>query len=124
MGKRIDGLSPEAEAKLADYRYPGNVRELRNVIERAVILETGETLSPASILLNGDVPTPAAGLWAKTLSTEGRPPTLAEVERDYLVALLRHTGGNKSQVARLMGISFPTVNRKIAEYGIELPDRP
>jgi two-component system response regulator AtoC len=123
MGKRVTALSPEAERRLAAYKYPGNVRELRNVIERAVILEQSETLTEGSILLNGEAPARAEGVWQKTLAGEGRPPTLAEVERDYLVALLTHTGGNKSLVARLMGVSFPTVARKIAEYGIELRER-
>jgi DNA-binding NtrC family response regulator len=99
------------------------VRELRNVIERAVILETGEALAAASILLNpSEPPAQTETLLQRSFATRGRPPTLAEVERDYLEELLRHTGGNKSSVARLMGVSFPTVARKIAEYGIVLPD--
>jgi len=123
MGKRIGSITPEAEARLVAYRYPGNVRELRNVIERAVILETGETLAAASVLLNpSEPPAPTETLLQRSLATRGRPPTLAEVERDYLEELLRHTGGNKSLVARLMGVSFPTVARKIAEYGIVLPE--
>jgi len=122
MGKRIAGLTPEAEALLAAYRYPGNVRELRNVIERAVILEAGETLTAGAVRLNSQ---PASGnetLLQRSLASRGRPPTLAEVERDYLEELLRYAGGNKSSVARLMGVSFPTVARKIAEYGIESPE--
>jgi len=123
MGKHTDSITPEAEALLAAYRYPGNVRELRNVIERAVILETGETLSASSILLNqSQPPSGAETLLQRSLALRGRPPTLAEVERDYIEELLRHTGGNKSSVARLMGVSFPTVARKIAEYAIVLPE--
>jgi len=132
MGKTIAGLSPEAEAKLRDYPYPGNVRELRNVMERAVILEGGERISARSILLNAQPQqpaaeaTPASGgpgsahpLLQSTLDRLGRPPTLAELEKDYLAQLLEYAGGNKSQVARLTGLSYPTVTRKITDYGIE-----
>ncbi|MHB8419599.1 MAG: sigma-54-dependent transcriptional regulator [Myxococcales bacterium] len=124
MGKHLLGLSPEAEAQLRSYPYPGNVRELRNVIERAAILESGERLSAASILLNAKSPGPAPppgglSLFEGTLERLGRPPTLDEVERDYLARVLEHAGGNKSQVARLTGLSYPTVAKKIAEYGLE-----
>ena len=122
MGKRIGGITPEAAELLSSYRYPGNVRELRNVIERAVILETGAALSAAAILLNAQRPAAEPSTpFQKALEVLGRPPTLAELEKDYLSELLRHTGGNKSLVARLMGVSFPTVTRKMAEYGLEVP---
>jgi DNA-binding NtrC family response regulator len=55
-----------------------------------------------------------------TLDRLGRPPTLAELEKDYLAQLLEYAGGNKSQVARLTGLSYPTVTRKITDYGIEV----
>ncbi|BDG04680.1 sigma-54-dependent transcriptional regulator [Anaeromyxobacter oryzae] len=130
-GKSIRGLAPETERRLLAYAFPGNVRELRNVIERAVVLEAGDVLSPESVLLRGapapapapapdaappvaPPPLPAAG------ADPGRPPTLGEVEKAYLEDLLARAGGNKSQVARWMGVSYPTVAKKIADHGIDV----
>ncbi len=118
MGKAIAGFAPDAEARLARYPFPGNVRELRNVVERAVILEPGERLSARSILLGAEPPPTAAAppppLLRQAIERHGRPPTLAEIERDYLEQLLEYAGGNKSEVARLSGLSYPTVSRKLA----------
>ena len=132
-GQRLDGLLPETERRLLAYPFPGNVRELRNVIERAVILEQGPALSPEAVLLRPQAATPAqpsgppreAGAPAAAGAAE--PPTLAEVERRYLLELLERAGGNKSQVARWMGVSYPTVAKKIADHGVDLSrwkDRP
>ncbi|HEX9051732.1 MAG TPA: sigma-54 dependent transcriptional regulator [Anaeromyxobacter sp.] len=117
-GKRIEALAPETERRLLAYPFPGNVRELRNVIERAVILESGSTLSPEAVLLRGPSPAPPpAGEPAEDAAAP--PPTLDEVERAYLERLLARAKGNKSQVARWMGVSYPTVVKKIADHGID-----
>jgi DNA-binding NtrC family response regulator len=114
-GKAISGITPETERRLQAYAFPGNVRELRNVIERAVVLEGGAVLGEGSILLRQErAPGQAAGA-----APEGPPPSLAEVEREYLRGLLQRAGGNKSQVARWMGVSYPTVQKKIADYGLD-----
>jgi len=114
-GKAIGGLAPETERRLQAYAFPGNVRELRNVIERAVVLEGGPVLGEGSILLRPErSPAPAVGA-----APEGPPPSLAEVEREYVRGLLQRAGGNKSQVARWMGVSYPTVQKKIADYGLD-----
>ena len=125
MGKQISGLSPEAEAALLAYPFPGNIRELRNAIERAVILEVGEKLAAESLLLGSPSKSQLPASWAgdtlgKTLSEKGRPPTLDELERDYICRLLEHANGNRSQVARLMGVSYPTVMKKITDYAIDI----
>ncbi len=122
-GKPIEGLAPETERLLLGYAFPGNVRELRNVIERAVVLETGRLVTPESVLLQVVPPQAAASATspAPVLSRgEDVPPTLAEVERQYLCALLERAGGNKAQVARWMGVSYPTVTKKIQDLGIEV----
>jgi two-component system response regulator AtoC len=131
MGKRMSGFSPEAERKLRSHAYPGNVRELANVVERAAILDPGPVVSAASITLdtpsrptpegeNGPPGTVAGGYFQRLFSEGGRAPTLAETERAYLLDVLAHTRGNRSLAARLMGVSYPTVARKIAEYGIDV----
>ncbi len=115
-GKRIEGLAPDTERRLLAYPFPGNVRELRNVIERAVILESGTTLSPDAVLLRGP-PAPRAG--EPEPDDAAPPPTLDEVEKAYVERLLARAKGNKSQVARWMGVSYPTVVKKIADHGID-----
>jgi two-component system response regulator AtoC len=118
-GTPIRGLAPETERRLLAYPFPGNVRELRNVVERAVILESGPLLSPEAVLLRPVEPA-TGGAAAAAAAPDGDPPTLEQVEREYLESLLRRAGGNKSQVARWMGVSFPTVAKKIVDYGIDL----
>ncbi|HTT70085.1 MAG TPA: sigma 54-interacting transcriptional regulator, partial [Anaeromyxobacteraceae bacterium] len=125
LGRHAPRLSPEAERVVVAYDFPGNVRELRNVLERALILESGPEITPASLALGRSARPPSAGaepFFQAPLGEDGRPPTLAELERDYVVRLLAHTRGNRAEVARLLKVSYPTVAKKIADYGIEVPD--
>jgi two-component system response regulator AtoC len=115
-GKAIRELSPEAGERLLRYDFPGNVRELRNVIERAVILESGAALRGDSILLPAARGKSDAPDWLD----RDPPPPLDELERRYIEHLLQRADGNRSQVARWMGVSYPTVVKKIADYGIDL----
>ena len=121
-GKDIRDLAPETERRLLSYPFPGNVRELRNVVERAVILESSSTLTPGSVLLRDEErPAPgAAGMVSLAGSSGEVPPSLEQVEKAYLLALLDRAGGNRTQVARWMGVSYPTVMKKIVDYGIDL----
>jgi len=129
MGKAIRKLSTEAEQILHRYSYPGNVRELRNLIERAVILESGDAISAQSIVITGGGPGPdraagsAGSFFSIDSAPDGTPPTLMELERAYIARLLDHAGGNRTQVARLLGVSYPTVAKKIADYGIVVAER-
>jgi transcriptional regulator with GAF, ATPase, and Fis domain len=129
-GKAIRRVSAQAEQILYRYSYPGNVRELRNLVERAVILESGEEVGAASIVITGASPgngsegVGVAGgaphFFAVDCSQEGTPPTLEALERAYIIRLLDHAGGNRTQVARLLGVSYPTVAKKITDYGIPM----
>jgi DNA-binding NtrC family response regulator len=115
-------FSPETERVLMSYDYPGNVRELRNLVERAVILSSGPVIEPACIVISGPslgaAAGPAAPAFFSVELTDGRPPSLDDLERGYIARLLHFAGGNKTQVARLLGVSYPTVAKKIADYGL------
>ena len=115
-------LSEEAERVLVSYDFPGNVRELRNVLERAVILEAGTTLTAEYLALGKATPPgPGAEFFTVPLLPEGRPPSLAEVERAYVERVLTYARGNQSEASRLLRISYPTVLKKIADYSIKVP---
>jgi two-component system response regulator AtoC len=114
-------LSPQAVEKLLSYSYPGNVRELRNVVESALIAERGDRIGPESLVL-GTGTAPEDAFFAIHLGADELPPRMAEVEKRYLERVLRFAKGNRSEVARLLGLSYPTITRKIAEYGIEVPE--
>ena len=113
-------LAPQTEAILRGYDYPGNVRELRNIIERAVILSTGDRVEPASIMLSAGarLAPPPSTFFSLDVGEDGQPPSLEALERAYIGRLLAFAGGNRTQVARLLGVSYPTVAKKIADYGL------
>jgi len=123
-GKEITALSPEATAKLVDYPYPGNERELRAVIERAVIIERASVLSADSVSFSSDdavhdlFPGYAPSRFAQE---HGRPPTLSQIERAYISWMLKYTDGNRTAASRLLGISYPTIVKKMNDYGIDPP---
>jgi DNA-binding NtrC family response regulator len=122
MRGRPAHFAPTTERILTAYDYPGNVRELRNLIERAVILTANDEIGPECIVLSG--PAREAGQAAPRflsvdLDPTGRPPTLEELERAYLARLLEYAQGNRTQAARLAGISYPTIAKKIADYGLK-----
>jgi transcriptional regulator with PAS, ATPase and Fis domain len=123
INRRVTGLSPAANALLLGYPYPGNVRELRNIIERALILETGRLITPKALgvevtnLADSTHAPPLAGDLPGTRSSSLR--SLEEEERRHIAAALTETGGNRTQAARLLGISVPTLYSKIKKYGFE-----
>ncbi|MFW6067244.1 MAG: sigma-54-dependent transcriptional regulator [Myxococcota bacterium] len=123
LGRPLRRISEEAARALVEYPFPGNVRELKNVIERAVILETKEALTPEALVLRPvferHAESPATPpFFAVHLNEQGAPPTLREVERAYLSRVLEHTGRNKTRTAKLLGLTFPTVSKKMGEFGL------
>jgi len=109
---RIDskGFSPEAEKRLRSHSWPGNIRELKNCVERAVIYGRGRLLTPAHLGLPDPDMDPAA------LDADGREArmTLAEVEMAHIRRVLAEVGNNKSQAARILGISRSTLQKKLS----------
>ena len=117
MGRRIETIPAAVMDALVRYPWPGNVREMQNVIERAVILSTGPALHiPADDLKPG--PAPADGL-------ADAPVTLADAEREHILGVLRETGwvvgGPKGAAARL-GMKRSTLQKKMKKLGISRPE--
>jgi two-component system response regulator HydG len=119
-GKQIKGVSLAARVKLGSYPWPGNVRQLRNVVESMVVVDCDETLDvdDLPLELEPDVP-PTALTGPVDMATGlqalvGKP--LEEVERIFITETLKLTGGNREQAAALLGIGERTLYRKIKEY--------
>ena len=112
-GSRGPALASEALDALQNYAWPGNLRELRNVLERAVLLAEG------GIIHAHDLPLPAAARPGAAAVDE--PLSLDEVERRHIAAVLQHANWHQGKAASLLGISAKTLYRKIREYGFERP---
>jgi len=111
-GRRVTGLTPGAAAQLVRYDWPGNVRELENAVERAVVLAKGSRVDV------GDLPDEVgSALPGAHVAGETRP--LAEVERDYILAVVNASGGNRARAAARLGIGAATLYRKLKEYDAE-----
>lgn len=106
--KKIKGISTEAEELLKQSYWKGNIRELKNVIERAVILEEGEKISKNSLPFE---------IQSAIIRTDSMYD-LAVIEKQHIQKVLRHTNGNKTEAARLLNIGLTTLYRKIEEYNI------
>jgi transcriptional regulator with PAS, ATPase and Fis domain len=116
VGKPVLTLAPAARQALERYRWPGNVRELKNVAERLVVLAEGATIEvvdlPAEISFGG-----ATG---RKLPRGQLREVLAETERALIAQALVEAGGKKVEACRILGISRPTLDKKIADYDLEL----
>lgn len=109
--REVKGLAPEAAAILKGYRWNGNIRELQNCIEKAVILSEGETLEARDIQL-------APVQNAVTESGMSGEDTLDQAEEKTIRAAMSRFGGNLSMVARSLSISRPTLYAKLKKYNI------
>lgn len=107
---------PEALAILTAYSWPGNVRELENAIERAVAFAHGATLIPEDLPERVRTSGSASAMVARSSEQN---LTLRELERDYILEMLRRTGGNKKRAAELLGLDRKTLYRKLEEYRAE-----
>jgi DNA-binding NtrC family response regulator len=117
-GKQFTGISAEALRKLTEYHWPGNVRQLENIIERACALAAGPTLEAGDIYL--DSARPSSPQAASAFLPEGK--TLDQWEDDIIREAYRRAGGNKSQAARLLGLSRNALRYRLEKIGI--PDEP
>jgi two-component system, NtrC family, response regulator AtoC len=120
--KRVVGITKQALSQLEAYEFPGNVRELRNIIERAVILAAGSELTPEDLVLR---PTSSRSdghaFFRVSLEPGQAPPTMQAVEHAYVVRVLEHHEGRRMAAAQALGISYPTFLKRLRELGIASP---
>ena len=122
----VKPLSKKAADMLLAYGWQGNVRELENTIHRAVLLSTGSEIAPEAIMLTGSMEQPRET--EESSSSEnmvGR--TVADVEKDLIISTLKHTLGNRTHAANILGISIRTLRNKLKQYmeeGTEVPAAP
>lgn len=107
---------PEVDHLLRSYDYAGNVRELKNMVERAVILSTGKVIGTECIVVSG----PTASTYGRDPffyvdMEDGAVPAWEQMERRYVARVLDYANGNRSQAARILEVSYPTVAKKIGE---------
>ncbi|MBN1106501.1 MAG: sigma-54-dependent Fis family transcriptional regulator [Deltaproteobacteria bacterium] len=107
-------ISPSAMSRIVDYGWPGNVRELRNAVERAVVMGNGQEILPE------DLPIQAT---RKGYSGVEVGLSLKEAEdrfkKEFITATLKHTGGNRSRAAKIMGIQRTYLSRLISKYDLQ-----
>ena len=110
--KMIGSLSPDLEQRLMQYSYPGNVRELENIIAAAVLQEKSKTLTLASTLNLLPYEGPERRKHVELL-------TLEELEKRHILKVLDITGGNRPKAAKILGVNISTVYRKIEKYNLD-----
>ena len=119
-GRAVRGVAPEAARLLQRYAWPGNIRELRNVIERAVILSAGDFIEPEHLPADLSGPPPptiqSAGLTAGM--------TVEEAERKLIELTLAHTRDNKTRAAEILGVTVKTLHNKLKRFRREAEEKP
>jgi len=116
--KPFSGVSPEAAEFLLRYSWPGNVRQLRNLVERIVLLENGPTLGLEHLPQEITEAVNEAPGDARNSSL-----SLAEIEERHIKQVIRMTEGNKSRAARILGISRPTLIEKLKRMDVDVKER-
>ncbi|MDL1956584.1 MAG: sigma-54 dependent transcriptional regulator [Candidatus Desulfofervidus auxilii] len=114
MKKDVKKISSQVMDILMNYDYPGNVRELENIIERGVALCPGDTLLPEHL------PEDLRRLKVFTIRGDRRYPTLKEQEKSYILWVLKKVKGNKTKAAEILGIDRVSLWRKLKRYGINI----
>ncbi len=112
--RQIRKISPEAMGLLVNYHWPGNIRELENTIERAVIIARGETILPEYLPLSVQ-----SSSRKKSENELEVGMSLKEAEGLLIQKTLEEVGGNKSQAAKVLGITRQTLRNKMREYGLD-----
>jgi transcriptional regulator with PAS, ATPase and Fis domain len=113
MNKNIESIHNESLQLLSNYSFPGNIREMRNIIERAVILCSGNELLPTNLLMiNNKV--------IKNNTAELNIFDLEVIEKNTILRALKQTNNNKTEAAKLLNIEWNSLHRRMLKYGIEI----
>jgi DNA-binding NtrC family response regulator len=112
QGKQLRNISDEAAGILLSYEYPGNVRELENIIERAVTLANGDSIEPRHLPLD------LQQLVFRVRRPQEKLPSLDENEREYILWVLKQVNDNKTKAAEILGIDRVSLWRKMKRYGL------
>jgi len=121
QGVRTPHLTPAAQDALLAYRFPGNVRELENILERALTLCSGDEIDLPDLHLREEGSDEGDEAASRTGTDRGAPlgTQLEEIERDAIIAALEQTRYNKTAAAKLLGLTFRALRYRIKKLGIE-----
>ncbi|MFH1549555.1 MAG: sigma-54 dependent transcriptional regulator [Planctomycetota bacterium] len=122
MNKSVSAISPEAAKILSEYKWPGNVREVENTIQRAVALTDGDIIGPEHLVVLGAHKATAEEKVAATLvGAEGidLDREMTRLEKRYIAEALRLTHGNMSNAAKMLNISFRSIRYKVKKLGLK-----
>jgi DNA-binding NtrC family response regulator len=114
------GLSAEIERMLEDYDWPGNVRDLENVIERAVLLSGGGAILPEHLCLEGEEVHDGRPAGEAPELAASRCSTLKEMEKTLIFKTLEQENGNRTRASEILGVSVRTIRNKLNEYKSEM----
>jgi DNA-binding NtrC family response regulator len=117
LNKQIDNIDDKVYELLDKYDFPGNVRELKNIIERAVILSDGKILKNNNIILNKSIEV-AASTENNFVSDKNEIFNLEEIEKERITAAMKKTDNNKTAASKLLNISWFALNRKLKKYNL------
>jgi len=113
----VKGMTEEAAAILRGHPFPGNVRELENIVHRAVLLAESDRIQPHDLLMDGETPPLSVGETIEETPVESSiPGSLKEMEQRMIYKTLDQTEGNRTHAAKILGISVRTLRNKLNEY--------
>ena len=120
-GSQIKGIGPDVLAYLQNYDWPGNIRELENVIERAIVMSTGAQIGPEDLppnIFSGQAENFLRGPWEKENKTQSLTEMVEEYEKNLIYNVLRKCHGNIAMAARSLNIKRTTLRYKMEKYGL------